>query len=447
MRSLCASCLMVALALPACVVAADGDGPGTIWARTLSPEVGRPFVAAGSDVAGDEGDEILVLAGERGRPVTLLVLRGTDGQELWRRTLRRGAAATPVARRLHDVRDVAVASGDTLALLDGETGEVLLSARLPGVVGDIVAGDLDGDGVDEIVCTSGMALDDTLSCWDAGGLTPRWRAVCPPAEGRFDDGYRMPAILHLGVSSSEDADASRRPCVFVREHRTTLVALTSSGEEIWRAVLGHKSGIVPTGTATTLPFPVDCDGSGRRDIAVGTLDGTVLLIDPDCGDVLMSRVFGGEEHRKLLRRRSLPKALRRLLSESGEPATGFAALDVDGVPGEELLFATSDGVAHAYSVRGDTLLWKRPVDGGVEFEPIVGRTADGRDCAVFFTGERVHYVDPATGADIRPRGPGNGCSLLLLGRFTGVGRFQMLSVRAGKRTLSLHDTALRPVAP
>ncbi|MBD3366620.1 MAG: PQQ-binding-like beta-propeller repeat protein [Candidatus Eisenbacteria bacterium] len=436
--------------LTALLLAANGEAaaeaPGAddvsagalVWARRLPPEAGRPRDVSTARLTSEERTDLIVLAGDRNRPMTLLALRGRDGTELWRRRLDARAAAVPARRGPGPLDAVVAASGDTLLALDGLTGKVLARTSLPGTVGELAVGDVTGDGRDEIVCTSGGAYDDALVCRRSDDLSELWRVSCPEPRGRFDDGFRMPSVL---------SDTGQGPRVFVRQHRTRLVALGSSGDIVWSTVLGDKSGMVPTGTAVTCPAAVDADGAGHDDLVVGTLDGTLLLLDRDSGAALASRVFGGTEHRRIAQRRRLPRALKRLLMESGEPASGYAALDLDPAPGEELVFTTADGETHAYSVRTDSLLWRMKVLGNVEYAPLPATTADGRRCLVVATTERIYYLDAATGGELDAAGPVDGCSRLLLGRFAAGAHVQAVLLDSNEGVLSVVGTSLIPVAP
>jgi hypothetical protein len=401
----------------------------TVWERTLPPGLGRQREVLAASLTDTARCDVLILAGERGRPMLLLALDGRGGSELWRRRVHPVSWAVPAALQRGRPLSVAVASGDTLLLLDGATGDTRGAVELPGVVGEIVTGDLDGDGRDEIVCTSGTLLDDMLTCWETEPLALRWSRSCAAPAGGRDDGFALPSVS-TGLGR-----------VLVREHRNTLLCFSSGGDVVWKATLGEKSGLVPTGTAVTQAVALDVDGAGALDVVVGRLDGTLLVLDGDSGDVLRSRVFGGAGHRALAARRRLPKAVERLLIESGEPATGYVAARVDGFPGDELVFPTTDGVVHAYSPRRDTLLWTTPVRGSVEYGPMLAVAGD-RACVVVPTTERVYYLEAREGVELSAVGPTCGCSRLLLGTFSATSRLEALTLHSSSAAVRLHRTAL-----
>jgi len=432
---LSAACLLPGPALRAAAgEEAAAGGPDTVWERTFDADLGRLRSLDASDITGDGSPEVILAVGGRGAPVTVSVIDAGDGSELWRRVLASGGVVAPVRRGSRRPGCVVAGSGDTLLLFEGATGAVVGEGRLPAIVGDVTTGDLTGDARDEVVCTSGVEINNTVSCWDTETLELLWSASCPSAAGRYDDGYALPTVL--------DDVGCRGAAVFLREHSTTLLRLDAAGDTVWRATLGEKTGLVPRGRATTAPAAVDVDGAGHRDLVVGTIDGTVLLIDSDSGDVLASRVFGGEEHSAYAGRRRFPKAVRRLLLETGEPCVGFAAAAADSLGGEELFFTTANGMAHGYSPGRNKLLWKRRLEGDIASDPIAARTDDGGPCVVQATTEQVAVLDAATGRELGGMGFIPGCTDLLLGDFLPDRHLQALVWSSRDRTLSLVRTRL-----
>jgi hypothetical protein len=415
---------------------AAAGGSDTVWERTIDADLGRLRSLNASDVTGDGSPEVILAVGGRGAPVTVSVIDADSGSRLWRRVLASGGVVAPVRDGPRGPGCIVAGSGDTLLVLEGATGAVVRKARLPAIVGDVTAGDLTGDGRDEVVCTSGVDINGTVTCWDSGSLELLWRVSCPPADGRYDDGYALPVVL--------DDVGGRGAAVFLREHSTILLRLDAAGDTVWRATLGEKSGLVPRGRATTAPAAVDVDGAGHRDLAVGTIDGTVLLLDSDSGDVLSSRVFGGEEHSAYADRRRFPKALRRLLLETGEPCVGFAAAAADPLRGDELFFTTANGMAHGYSPGRNEILWKQRLEGDIASDPIAARTGDGRPCVVQATTEQVAVLDATTGRELDGTGSISGCTDLLLRDFLPDRHLQALVWSSRDRTLSLVRTRLVP---
>ena len=429
---------LAALAVLSCCVwvgwTSAGEEFSQIWGRATTSRL-RNVQAA--DLTGDGFAEVLLLTGGRGGPVEMNALDPVDGSSLWRRSLLPGGCAVPVRRGSGTRCDVAAASGDTLLILVGASGRVRARGTLPGVVGELAVGDLTGDGGDEVVCTSGNDLNDALTCWDAAEAAQLWRLKCSPVEGRRDDGFGLPLVI--------PGEGLNGPSVVVREHRTNVTLVSADGLVDWRTSVGTASGPVPLGMIVAGPFAADLEGISRLDVVVGTLDGHLVVLDGVSGDVLRSRVFGGDGHRELAARRRLPSSVRSLLLESGEPASGYSAVEANGVPGDELLFVTADGVAHEYSARADTLLWARALGACPEFGPVVVQTPSGTPGAVVATPDSTFVIGIQSGVSIRGLVPTAGCTRVLLESFLPGETLSILRADWRSGTLALHPTRLVPV--
>jgi hypothetical protein len=261
------------------VLAATGDLDGDCRHEVVAAGSLGALVVIGSDgrspspVGGIAHDVAIGMAAEHGTPALAMV--GPSGIELspWDedapRTLERGAFAHVVAGDLtgDGVADL-VASGDggTIVLL-GVPGslprrqEGALPAAVARATGPIALGDLDGDGALDLASASGAAIRIAINRGD--GLLEDRTGGAPATVG--DTVVRL-ALVDLDGDCADEIvalDASGRITVIGRNARGMLAARTD----------------VPSDSVLDVT-PVDADGDGARELAMLDASAGVRLWRP-----------------------------------------------------------------------------------------------------------------------------------------------------------------------
>jgi hypothetical protein len=120
--------------------------------------------------------------------------------------------------------------------------------------GSVMLNDLDGDGVDELICVGsfggfGVLKDDMIALW--------WKIAS------FGDVvYRFPAICDLENRGSFD---------LVQSHSTGKIV-------VYNAVTGEERFALAIGAIATDIISADLDGDGCDECSCGTNDGRLLIL-------------------------------------------------------------------------------------------------------------------------------------------------------------------------
>lgn len=264
----------------------DGDGTPEIVATGTSGRVyawhldrtllaGYPFDAgflggsavALADLDGQPGDEILVWSGDG----SVHALRA-DGSDLdgWPYAAA-GPGRAPVVAHFAgpgSAPTVLLAAGTTLTALDA-AGQVRWTQALAGyAMADLVLGDLDGDGLDEIVAVTGT----TISVLDSNG-------VLLPAHSPQGS---------LGTVSGEPVVGPLRAA-----NRAGIGARLAAGFAVWDDGGLPVDGFPKPGAAGAWAGLADLDGDGATEIAAGTslADSNVYAFDAGLGSWRDSLAF------------------------------------------------------------------------------------------------------------------------------------------------------------
>jgi hypothetical protein len=226
----------------------DG-GFGPQQQRDLAPVLGASAPVVGGALGefdGDDGDELVVAAGDEARTALFLVDRAADGELSAREfaALPRGELQLHAIDLAHDgaLDLVALGGGEAPVVFafagDGRGGFTPLPAASLAVDGPILAPrllDLDGDGALDVVARGEQGL--LAFAGDAGGAFAPGRVVTP---------------LAVDVVALGDLD---------RDRRTDLLALTDDGRLVVVAL--DAGGASPsTLAAVTSAAAVDLDGDG-----------------------------------------------------------------------------------------------------------------------------------------------------------------------------------------
>jgi hypothetical protein len=266
-----------------------------------------------------------------------------------------------VRRPEQEVKDRAVPPGAT----DGADYKQSLEAvweftpDQPAPAGSLRAGDLDGDGVAEVVVRIGAKRVVALS---ASGQQ-LWQ---------YEHEEGIADVFLADLEGQGQAD------VLVVEHPRRVVRLRGDGTVAW-----EWAGVPNT---VNLVYADDLNGDGRPEVLVGYFSGYLAL--NAAGELLWTK-FGYGHNATLCRVRDVdgdgvPELLGGSLAatfclfdeaqEQGVPKpaftnvqiTGLEFADADGDGQEEVLLATDQGLA-CYSPAADKYLWTRRSDA-----PLVG---------------------------------------------------------------------------
>ncbi|RMG13791.1 MAG: hypothetical protein D6731_11430, partial [Planctomycetota bacterium] len=360
--------------------------------------------------------EVLAAHGADGLPRLLfrsgnrVLCLGGAGEFAWGKEWPTPPRLLRIVARARPAPFALVARGEELLAVDGDGREAWAFAP-EAELREATTADLDGDGVDEVLVSSG---DGGLACLEGGDGALRWRVTLPgvperihavnafdrrvvlvatragklvlldrSGEGlaRFDAGETGPPTVVRGAQGV--------PLVAVPTERLGLLAVASTGRERWRlATVGDVRGAVP------------CEGfGGGLALALGDSEGTLLVADDGTraghlpglrpwallprsdGALLLASTPAGE----LVACDSAGRRrwTRRL---GGEPTESLRLADLDGDGAPEVLVRTR---AALRALDGDgALRWERDLSpaGGWALADL---DADGRDDVVLVAGQGI----------------------------------------------------------
>lgn len=360
-----------------------------MWATTLHRGAGRSIDSLVCDLDGDGAPDVLL--SERGRrgPWWTIALRGSTGDELWRREYGE-RPLIQVACSPEGAAMVVAVTGRLLEMVDGATGATVRSAELASEAGRLALGRLDADACPDVVCAVGPERDDSLLALSGANLAVLWRLDAEPDGSRYGCGF--------GHMVCADADGDGLEEIFAVENTDALVRINGRGIRQWSRSLGERTALFPKGAATSAPLVDDLTMDGRCEVAVGCLAGGLVVIDAAGGDPVCELQFGVGAHEGAARRRGLPRFMRELLAESGEPVNELLALELDGRPGRELVFGCSDGFVYAASLRSSEMLWRFDTEGQVYDRPLgLDLSGDGVADVIAWDSKRAYLLDGKAG--------------------------------------------------
>jgi outer membrane protein assembly factor BamB len=392
-----------------------------LWERTVSFPGRGLLTGSAADLDGDGLCEIVLHSGRREERSHVAALEGAAGRELWRAAFPQRSCAVPCDMDADGAAEVVVACGEELVVLDGATGKRKGEAALMARIGDLVRTRAEvspGAAGPVLIYTGGPKRDDVLVALGSG-LEELWSREAGDGKGPFARGFTYPCAM--------DVDGDGRVEVVVAENGNHLVCLSEAGELVWDVGLGRAERLKPEGVISCAPVAADFFGDGATELAVGCLAGAVAVIDPVRGDVLDRAQFGVESHEAHLTNEKIPRFIRNVLSETGEPVNCLTPAELDGDPGYELAVGCSDGFLYAYDPGSGEVMWRFDTLGEV-YDPCLrvvgrsGRTGDAgasgaTDDLLAWDEKGIYLLDGETGVprqafgDVGGAGGGLACDL------------------------------------
>jgi hypothetical protein len=397
--------------------------PELLWEAATGPIRRGSEISVVEDVSGDGASDVLVAERTRRGPSGVVLIDGASGRELWKRRFRRPSVPPNLWPDPRRGPCVLAAHGDTLSVIDARAGSVVRATRLRAPIGEIVIARLDADDTPDVVYSAGRERDDLLVALAGVDFSELWATTAAPDDSRFGVGFTALTACDLDRDGADE--------ILVSENMQWVIVLTAGGGTLWRRELGERTTYVPNGGVSGAPVLADFLGGGAEQLAIGLWAGALVVVDPSSGDVLGRRVFGAdsEAHRRAGRNRRLPRFLRAILAEAGEPINEMLAVDLDGRPGREVVFGCSDGYVYAYSPHSNRVLWRSRSRGQVYSRPLA-LDADGDDMADVFAWDEdgAYLLSGTTGLEIAGCLPGAGVSGAVLADLEHDGAVELIEL-------------------
>jgi poly-gamma-glutamate synthesis protein (capsule biosynthesis protein) len=293
----------------------DGLGRDGLDEELALPLAGRARALRLCDLDGDQEPEMTVATGSSGGPGAIYVFEA-DGSVRWEEALQSQVNDLECGDLNNDGdAEILVATGlleaaGEIVVLDAG-GQVRWRFGVEASVLDIALGDADGDGLPEIVAGEWGAFGDTVYVLDedgrlqwkhpTGGSVQRvqvgdlGRDGVPEVIAGADDVYvfggtgellwKYPTTSYASCLEVAGivGDSSKYVLAATRYPQPSVFALDSLGGVLWSFDLGASPAIV-----------VSYDGADRGDgdVLVGSLDGTVHMLDSD-GSLRWRSQLGG----------------------------------------------------------------------------------------------------------------------------------------------------------
>jgi len=287
---------------------------------------------------------------------------------------------------------VSTAEGTLLAV--SPQGKVLWSKAFPTQLNDVAAGDVDGDGIDEVAVAR---QDGKTTLLDSSGKE-LWSQQL--------SFYREPPYINLVRMGDLDGDGKDE--VVIGSQNWRFYVYNGAGKELWQYETVH---------ASTSGAIADLDGDGKKEVLAGTHyytastlshDGKLLwskrFKSPICYDIATGN-FDGNKTRGVIYGGgdgifyyTDSKGNERMQYDTGDEVKHVAAVDLNGDGIDEMLATSDNGYLYCFGADGK-LRWLRQL--GNPATALVTMPVQGKNAAVVGTRKGDIYVFDAKGDLIR----------------------------------------------
>jgi uncharacterized repeat protein (TIGR01451 family) len=263
-----------------------------LWSQALTESVTYSSIAVG-DITGDGTDDI-VLAGQ----VRAWALNGTSGQKLWFYNLTGSVTGTPAILDFgQNLRRIALSSFNLTAhklfiSMLNSAGQELWTKNLTATVGvppqvetilpSVSAGDIDGDGAQELIVASPFETGDgRIQAYKLDG-TLVWASPFQ-AKGMIES---TPAIADLDKDGKADivAISWNVESLDSQGHAYAIDGVT--GTEIWNATLNRYPTNMTNDKVVSSPALVDMNGDKVPDAIIPSYNGRIYALNGSSGKEL-----------------------------------------------------------------------------------------------------------------------------------------------------------------
>ncbi|MEL0082116.1 MAG: PQQ-binding-like beta-propeller repeat protein, partial [Gammaproteobacteria bacterium] len=309
---------------------------------------------------------MLLPSGNNELPALAPITEPLSASPLWERQLPSGRSY-PTAPLLADVNGdgyldtVTADGGGHLLVLDGEEGKMIFDLPFAGrVVGSAVAGDLTGDGIDDLIVASFEGVISAVN----GKAQLLWKTGAGSGYGAI---YTRPEIA--------DLDGNGVPEIVIATGNKGLVALDSTnGQELWNSAALGLVGV------REIPLVVDLNGDGSLELVATTDAGVVWALAANIQSAavhwqrelpegaLSAPVLAASEEGPLVVVASSTSGVYALFANSGliswrhsaqTESTMTPIVTADAAGAQRLLVTADSGQVMALSVEGGELLWRQ----------------------------------------------------------------------------------------
>lgn len=296
----------------------DGLDGKQLWNFSASPSSSDPCststrsIHTVTDIDGDELPDVVIVSGSgdgclKDDSIAVFSLSTGDGQKMWEYSyevdyhgLKEGTRGSSPAVAIDfdsdGTIDVAVLDDqNVIHLIDGRTGDPLETIELDvfGTVWNLMAiPDISGDGVEDTIAfefIDGGGGPDYASLKAIDLLTADVIWQVKAGDGIYDGG----AVYSAAWLPSE-GDDHVAVTLRIENNLHLAVLIAESGEQIWEFDLGEDRGRNDLDKYYPVARVANLADTNHDEIAVGSIDSRLYLLDGMGGDVIWSHPIGGQ---------------------------------------------------------------------------------------------------------------------------------------------------------